>query len=281
MAMKKSDPKFCPIPFIQLQLNPLGHVSACCFSGEYQVGDIKDSTLVEIWNGDILRKWRREFLEGNIKICEKPMKNFECHKNYQHLVEFVDFNEVQKRMPIRLDLRLNGQCNLECVMCSVWTQPNQLYDSSDLWSIGPEKIFPFLKEVDMLGGEPFIQKDTFRFVDEVSKVNSTCTWSFITNCNYALNTFLKKKLDKLKLRSIHMSIDSLDPVTYSKIRQKGKLEKTLKTLNDYVVYRSDRAEVGKGFALFASMCVQKLNWREIPSFLKYCRIRQIVPIFQR
>src|SRR5439155_91000 len=82
-----------------------------------------------------------------------------------HLLGEIEIAERQQAMPRRLDLRLNGRCNLECIMCDVWRQPNELYDNSDLWTLGPEKIFPFLLEVDMLGGEPFIQRDTYRFID--------------------------------------------------------------------------------------------------------------------
>ena len=113
------------------------------------------------------------------------MKNFECHKMYTHLNPLAELTAVQKKHPRRLDLRLNGKCNLECIMCDVWSQPNGLYENSDLWTEGPEKIFPYLVEVDMLGGEPFIQKDTFKFIDAVSEVNKTCRWGI--SCKFSHN----------------------------------------------------------------------------------------------
>jgi cyclic pyranopterin phosphate synthase len=272
--------RFCTIPFLQLQLNPKGNVSACCFSGEYKVGDVQTSTIAEIWNNDEMRRWRREFMDGDIKICAAPMKNFGCHKMFHHLLGSIEIAEVQNVMPKRLDLRLNGRCNLECVMCDVWRQPNELYDHSDLWTIGPEKIFPYLVEVDMLGGEPFIQKDTYEFIDAVSRVNQTCTWGFITNAHYRLTPHITGHLDRIKLRHIHMSLDSLDTQTYSQIRLKGDLGKVLATVDDYVAYRKTRRAKGDDFVLFASMCVQRSNWREIPRFLDFCTERELQPLFQ-
>lgn len=271
---------FCPIPFLQLQLNPLGNVSACCFSNEYKVGDVKTSTVEEIWNNEKMQAWRREFLNNDIKICKSSMQNFECHKMYDHLRKEVTPTEIQKNLPRRLDLRLHGKCNLECVMCDVWRQPNNLYDKSDFWEIGPEKIFPFLLEIDMLGGEPFIQRDTYRLIDEVSRVNSKCTWGFITNAAYNFNDKIQSSLDKIKLRHIHMSLDSVRPETYPKIRLKGSYEQTFATVEAYVNYRKRREQTGPSFALFSSMCVQKENWSEIPEFLNFCRERGIKPLLQ-
>ncbi|PIP91237.1 MAG: hypothetical protein COW01_06190 [Bdellovibrionales bacterium CG12_big_fil_rev_8_21_14_0_65_38_15] len=281
-AVKKQmdEGTFCPIPFIQLELSPLGSVSACCFSGEYKVGDVADQTIEEIWNGEIIQTWRNEFLTGDIKICEKAIKNFGCQKNYQHLNHLVEYKVIQSKMPQRLDLRLNGKCNLECVMCDVWSQPNGLYDKSDFWSIGPEKIYPYLKEVDMLGGEPFIQKDTFRFIEEVSKINKDCTWGFITNCHYRISKQLRDGLDGLKIRHIHLSMDAITTKTYAAIRLKGDFERVLETVMDYVSIRNEREIQGRGFTLFASICVQRDNWHELPEFLNFCDKHRIQPIVQ-
>ncbi len=271
---------FCPIPFLQLELSPLGSVSACCFSGEYKVGDVANQSIEEIWNSETIQSWREEFLTDNVKICANPIASFGCQKNYQHLNELVDYNKIQTKMPQRLDLRLNGKCNLECVMCDVWSQPNGLYDKSDFWEIGPEKIYPHLKEVDLLGGEPFIQKDTFRFITEVLKVNKKCTWGFITNCHYKISKQLRETLDQLTIRHIHLSMDAISAKTYAEIRLKGDFERVKATVLDFVQMRNERAKHGRGFTLFASMCVQRGNWFELPAFLQFCDQNGLQPIIQ-
>ncbi len=271
---------FCPIPFLQLELSPLGSVSACCFSGEYKVGDVANESIEQIWNGEIIQQWRNEFLTGDVKICENAIKSFGCQKNYQHLNDLVDFKPIQTKMPQRLDLRLNGKCNLECVMCDVWSQPNGLYDKSDFWDIGPEKIYPHLKEVDMLGGEPFIQKDTFKFIEQVSSVNKECTWGFITNCHYRISKQLRDALEPLKIRHIHLSMDAISSKTYAAIRLKGDFDRVRETVLEFVSIRNERAKVGRGFTLFASMCVQRGNWHELPEFLQFCDDNGLQPIIQ-
>lgn len=277
----KDAPDFCPIPFLQLQMNPFGNVSACCFSGEYNVGNVNDSSIEEIWNGEKIRAWRREFIEGKPKICSSALQSFRCHENYRHLIPKVALSEFQDVLPRRLDLRLNGQCNLECVMCDVWRDPNGVYEQSDFWKIGPERIFPYLLEIDMLGGEPFIQRDTYRLIDAVSIVNPDCTWGFITNAQYNFNDRLRSTLDKIKLRHIHVSLDAIRPETYASIRKNGNFAMALRTLDAYIDYRRIRAvRDGKEFVIFSSFCVQRGNWRELPQFLNFCKEKRISPIVQ-
>jgi len=278
--MPTNNEKFCVIPFTQLQLSPMGNVSACCFANEYKVGSILDSSIEEIWNGEAIRAWRREFISGNIKICADPIKRFQCHKHYRHLEKHVVPTEYQNGPPLRLDLRLNSQCNLDCIMCHVKNQPSGLYENSDLWTYGSKQIFPNLIEIDVLGGEPFVQKDTFRLIDEILKRNSKCTWSFLTNCNYKFTGIVKRSLDRLPLRSIHMSLDAVNPETYRRIRRGGKHSLVFATVNSYVKYAKTREREGRPFSLFASMCIQIANWREISDFLFFCISMGITPVLQ-
>jgi cyclic pyranopterin phosphate synthase len=53
----------------------------------------------------------------------------------------MDVAEVMQSAPKRLDVRLNGKCNLQCVMCDVWSQPNGVYNQSDFWQYGRKEIF--------------------------------------------------------------------------------------------------------------------------------------------
>jgi cyclic pyranopterin phosphate synthase len=236
------------------------------------LGQVPQNGLDEIWNGERMRKLRREFLDGNPVSCRQQMKHVKCHKwsrrDYTHA---LPLKEVLPGGPLRLDVRLNGKCNLQCVMCDVWKQPNGLYDQSNFWSEGPEKIFPYLKEIDVLGGEPFVQSDTYRLIDEVSAVNRDCSWAFVTNGSYILGPQIKRRLDNINIRWLQVSLDSVNPATYPKIRLRGDLSKVLQTLNHYRDYCSERVKIGRGFYMLIAMCVQRLNWREIHEFLAFAR----------
>lgn len=277
------DPEqFCFYPFTQLLLQPTGVISPCCWNQDVVLGTVPQEKLSDIWNGQKIRELRREFLDGKPMMCRTQMRHVGCHRwSRRHDSPKIEqLTEQVSGWPRRLDVRLNGKCNLQCVMCEVWKQPNGLYDQSDFWTLGPEKIFPYLKEIDVLGGEPFVQADTFRLIDEVVAVNKDCQWAFVTNASYKFGPAIRRRLDQINIRWLQVSLDSVNPETYSKVRVGGDLEKTLAALNDYLNYAKERKDQGRAFKVTLSMCVQRLNWQEVGDFLAFAQYMNLHPELQ-
>ena len=57
---------FCIIPWIHLNTEPNGRVKPCCAYFGEEAGNLKDSTLEQIWNNKHLRSMRRSFLQNKI-----------------------------------------------------------------------------------------------------------------------------------------------------------------------------------------------------------------------
>jgi MoaA/NifB/PqqE/SkfB family radical SAM enzyme len=276
----EEEENFCYLPFVQLLLQPTGEISPCCWAQETVLGKLPEDDLNTIWNGPEIRRLRREFLSGEPVQCKSKMRQIGCHRiNRGPYTKSTDLSEIQQTGPRRLDVRLNGRCNLQCIMCSVWEQPNGVYDDSDFWRTGAKDIFPYLMELDVLGGEPFVQADTFRLIREVSAVNDTCTWAFVTNGNYNFAA-VRKHLEKIRLRWIMVSLDSVVPETYAKIRKGGSLLKTLSTIEGLIAFNEELKQQKRDFDFLISMCVQKDNWQEIEPFLTYCRFVGATPLLQ-
>jgi len=272
---------FCYYPFYQLVLHANGNLSPCCYNYEIIYDNISDNSFKDIWNSETVRKLRREFLESNPKTCQKKMSQLGCHRtSVRDFTNSMIQQEIMEFPPKRLDVRLSGRCNLQCIMCSVWKETSGPYENSDFWNIGKTEIFPYIYEIDVLGGEPFVQSETFRLIDAVHEVNTSCQWAFVTNGQYRMNSFIKSYLDKIEIRWIQVSLDSLVSETYSKIRLKGELSKALSTVENLLQYQEKRKTQGRPFQLLASMCVQILNWSEIEQFLNFSLENGIVPIFQ-
>jgi cyclic pyranopterin phosphate synthase len=258
---------FCIVPFTTLQLEADGNVNMCRQKGtEFSIGNIKDKTIEEIWNDKPIREIRKEFLDGKIKTCEKDIKYKKCNlcTENNEIFDEVEISEIQSGPILRLGFNINGKCNLQCQMCHVWQMPNDLYNDENFWNYAREKIFPTLREVELLSGEPFLQKDTYKLIDILSKQNPTCRWIITTNGHWKLNDKIKTDLDKILLRDIIISIDSVVPETYSKIRKLGKLEIVLKNLDEFITYEKSRRARGlKGFNIKINYLIQKDNWKEI------------------
>ncbi len=273
---------FCHIPFTTMILEPDGKVGSCRMKGsEFPVGEIRKQTLQEIWNGETIRAWRREFLSGDVKNCRNEVRHKACNlcPTYNWLLPETVAAEVQERAPIRLVLNLNGRCNLECRMCHIWQKPNGLYDELGLWG-EIEELLPGVREIELLSGEPFIQGDTYRLIELVSRVNPECRWTLTTNAHWKLNDTIRGALDKIHVRNLVVSMDSLNPETYSTIRRRGTLEVVQANLDRLIEYDESRALRGMPrLGLKINFLVQKDNWSELGDFHEYGK-RKGVEIFR-
>ncbi len=274
--------QFCLMPFVNIILEPNGSVGLCRHKGtEHSLGNLKEESWQDIWNGPLAQKWRQEFLSGKAKTCRKEIDEQGCNLCPQLGKMFPQENQQlspKVPLPLRLTANFNGFCNLRCQMCDVWELPNGFYTEDNFWTPARSELFPHLKEIDMLSGEPFLQQDTYRLIDEVSAVNGDCLWSITTNAHWNWNRKVESALDKIKIKNLILSVDSFDAETYHKIRTPGDLSKVLKTIDALLVYEEERLKQNKTpLHMNLNFLVQKDNWREIPNALHFCLSRNIHP----
>jgi MoaA/NifB/PqqE/SkfB family radical SAM enzyme len=267
---------FCIVPFTNIILEPNGSVGICRQKGnKFSIGNIKENSIVEIWNNELIRNWRKEFLEGKPSICKVDIKHEQCNRcpDNNKLLSHVEFSEIQRGPILKLTANFNGRCNLQCQMCDVWKLPNGLYDEINFWEPAKKEIFPHLKEIDMLSGEPLIQPDTYRLFDEVTAVNPECEWTITTNVHWKFNKKISDSFDKIKLKTLIVSIDSLVPEVYAKIRYPGKLSTALTALDEILNYRKTK----KSFDIHMNFLVQRDNWQEVFKAIDFCYKKEISP----
>lgn len=275
-------PDFCHVPFTTLILEPDGTVGSCRMKGtKFIVGDARENSLEEIWNGPRIREWRRQFLEGDVEFCKKEVRCNGCHlcPDYNALLPHVNAAEVQSRGPLRLGLNLNGKCNLECRMCTIWQEPNGRYDEMGLWP-KIEEMAAKVREIELFSGEPFIQKDTYRLIDRISVINPECEWTFTTNGHWVLNDKIKESLDRIRVKHLTVSIDSLLPEGYERIRRKGRLQVVSENLDRLIEYDRDRVARGlSSLNMKVTFAIQRENWREIGAFHDF-GVEKNLPVFR-
>jgi radical SAM protein with 4Fe4S-binding SPASM domain len=268
---------FCPVPFTTLIFEANGNVCMCRRKGaEFSIGDIRSQSIEEIWNGETLRSIREEFLTGNVTTCAKEIARDRCNisPGHSNLFEGLELKAHQTRPPIRITPNFNGRCNLECPMCHIWQFPNGLYDEVGIWQKLETDILPHLVEIDTFSGEPFVQKDTYRLIEMAARINPLIEWSFTTNGNWKFNSHVRTHLDKIRIKEMIFSIDSLDPERYAKIRKNGRLDLALKTFDDLIEYEKERLDSGKSPVGMSIMyTVQKENWMDVPTILEFIKLK--------
>jgi cyclic pyranopterin phosphate synthase len=273
--------KFCLMPFVNIILEPDGSVGLCRHKGtEHTLGNLKTSSWQEVWNGDKAQKWRQEFISGAPQECLKELAEQKCNlcPELGKMLPLVQKIDSAPSSPLRLTANFNGKCNLQCQMCDVWKLPNGNYTEDNFWSQAREDFFPNLEEIDMLSGEPFIQNDTYKLIEEVSRVNPNCLWSITTNAHWKLNQKITKALDSIKFKNLILSVDSFDHATYAKIRKPGRLDIVLDNIESLLSYQQGRINRGLGsLNINLNFLIQKDNWQEVSTAIDYCLERNIHP----
>lgn len=274
---------FCPAPFTTLIINADGKVGCCREKGtEHSIGNALESEIDEIWNGEAIRKWRQEFLTGNIETCKKELHDMSCNlfKHNMELLPHVEYSEYQAGPILRLSPDINGRCNLKCPMCIVWKKPNGKYDlKPNFWENLEANVLPHLKIMDPLSGEPFIQEDLYKIIRMTAKVNPECRWNFTTNGQWEMTQKIRDHLDMIKIDVISVSMDSVNHETYSKIRKGGDLQTLKRNIVSLIEYVKEREErTGERINIVLNFTLQSENAYELKSMFEYAQMVGLNPM---
>lgn len=244
----------CPLAKGQLYIHSSGKVAPCGFlQGRHWLGDLKDSTLNEIWEGEKSREFTELHQAGENKLCQQMQYKHHCHLLHPNL------NPHSERNLKKLDIMIDSHCNLKCIMCT-----NRSEDNHPLKEIAwpaIESVLPQIEEIELVGGEPLIIKESYDLMDLVLRVNPSIRWVITTNGHYNVSDKLLSYLKKINLYSLSVSIDSFDRDLFQRIRVNGDLDKTLATLKLY------QSEINSDY-LNINFLIQKDNYHELGKALE-------------
>jgi radical SAM protein with 4Fe4S-binding SPASM domain len=249
----------CLVPFNQLYIHSSGEVYPCSFvqnDPNFILGHIQEKSLKEIWNSDAARKLRdahQGILPG---ACKSNQQSFLCHK----VITRNGFNQTDLKLK-RLDIMLDSACNLTCIMCT------NIYDrtgglKSDYFWKNNDEVLSELNEIELVGGEPLISPHFERMVNLVSPINSKCEWRITTNAHYQITDNLLGNFQKINLKSISISLDSLVPGIFEKIRQRSQFDLVF---NNILKLKKSIPKIE------INMVVQTLNANEVTSLYMWTK----------
>lgn len=258
----------CSAPFNQLFLHSSGDVYPCCFlsnNEEMKIGDYTKSTLKDIFISSKLKSLQSDFIQGKSnKHCSHMQVSYVCDKQ-QHRIFDEDFKIN------RLDIMLDSFCNLECIMCTNIYDKTGGFQSPFFWE-NNDDTFKNLKEIEVIGGEPFISPLLSKIIDKVTSINSQCKWRITTNLNYKFNAKILNTIQNVNFEVFSVSLDSLNKFTFETIRKNSDFSLIMSNLESLKTIRKD---------LNINMVVQKLNFKEVFDFLHFTKKNnfKFCPIF--
>jgi radical SAM protein with 4Fe4S-binding SPASM domain len=270
----------CNAPWNNMYFNTQGRVAPCWKLPGFVDNWTPDRSINDIWNGEHFQKYR-DALSKNIfldrcKECKHEMDNdvWPLAKAYGELP--VNDNGY----PSMIELEVSNQCNLECIMCSPLLSNGlakkkgigdhrgflEPYNSSFREQL--KEYYPHLQELRFNGGEPFAQKLVLEICEDVAEICPELPISIATNGSI-MNKRVKHLLEICNIQ-INISIDSLIPEDYAKIRINGDLNKVMK---NFEIFREHCRKRDVTFSVMVNP--MRMNWREMPSFVDLCHEKNV------
>ena len=244
-----TDNSFCTLPWVNLSTDVNGSLRPCCKfaqpnpENEFQLPNMKDGRLDQLWNHVEFQKLRQSFLNGGRpKECQtcwdEEASGIQSYR--QSFLKYRDikppsiFTPITEYSPITVDLKLNNVCNLKCRICGpqassnfakeIEERFNVKLEGSDYWlqnkiiDTENEEIFkswiPELRHIEMTGGEPMTSPENLKILHMIGQSGYAQNISILINTN---GTFVNKKIIDALLKFKHVQIClSIDDI-YSRL----------------------------------------------------------------
>lgn len=265
--------KYCGRPWTHMYVGPDGVVKNCSWI-KFPVGNLGnlvDSTVEELWNGEKITQIRESIVDGSYKYCDEESCPLLCNDSLPDLSEEELIENVKEdslnNFPTEFNLAYDYVCNHACPTCrsEVFT-PDKVYKNK-IEKIESE-IQPYLKNATLImacgNGDLFASRSMLDMLSDVQPDDENCTILLETN-----GSLLKKKWDKVKhfeKYKIHAVVtpNSYIESTYTELT--GGIDSYKETM-DSLKFLSKLRLDNKVAKIKLNMVVQDTNFREIPSFV--------------
>lgn len=132
-----------------------------------------------------------------------------------------------------LRLSVTDRCNLRCFYCMPEEGIQYLPKKELLTYEEMERLVQVMaglgvSKIRITGGEPFVRRDLMRFLWEISNINDVKEIHLTTNG--VLTAPLVPELKAIGIKSVNLSIDTLDRENFKKITRRDELPKVLDCL---------------------------------------------------
>lgn len=243
----KNKPYVCSAPWTTLRFEFGGKITVCCMNESHNLGYYPETTPLKAWFGSKLKELRQSLMQFDFskgcQTCARFILNGMEHTSVIALQEDLGLGkDVGKPFPSQLIFQLHNTCNFECIMCGgVYSSSirknrdalpafNNAYDDNFL-----TEVLPFIKKtriIEFIGGEPFLIPINYKLLELIAEYNTKCKVDIISNGSI-FNSRIETILNKLTNTEVHISLDSINPETFSFIRRNGNLETVLTNISKF------------------------------------------------
>ncbi|MFI5195621.1 MAG: GTP 3',8-cyclase MoaA [Chitinophagales bacterium] len=141
-----------------------------------------------------------------------------------------------------LRLAVTDRCNLRCFYCMQedgieWLSKRELMTYEEMLRVCSLLVRMGVEKIRITGGEPFVRKDIMSFLFSLSKLNRLKQITITTNG--VLTAPYIPALKKLGIRSVNLSVDTLDRNRFFAITHRDEFPAVMGTLDELLRHEMD------------------------------------------
>jgi molybdenum cofactor biosynthesis protein A len=133
-----------------------------------------------------------------------------------------------------LRLAVVDRCNLRCTYCMpenglVWIKQNDLMTDEEMIRLCSLFTELGVDKIRITGGEPFVRKNCISLIENISNLKNLTDLSITTNG--LLTEQYIPQLKEFGIKSVNLSLDTLDEKRFFEITRRKSFDKVMKTLD--------------------------------------------------
>ena len=219
------DDVMCILPWIHMHPWPNGKTMLCCDSPwENHIGDLRENSLLEVWNSERMKQVRLNMLNGKkckecVRCYEKEEKGHDSLRvrsnrdwlepHWNKVANTNTDGSLDDLSIVYLDFRFSNVCNLRCRYCGPELSSNWYADAkASTFNISPterviqirkdvdnfmEEFDPMLEHIEQIywaGGEPIMMDEHWGIMNRLVEMGKTDIRIFY-NTNFTTLTYKK------------------------------------------------------------------------------------------
>jgi MoaA/NifB/PqqE/SkfB family radical SAM enzyme len=218
------------------------------------LGDVRRSSVGEVWNGPTITRLREDLNNGGSKFCGDCPLKLPLKKEETAPVRPIDAGPHPSRMYIECTAACNISCAQAC--CAPETGITRTRQAGmldfDLFKRAVDEVGGSLVRIDFFNyGEAFLHKRAVEMCEYV-KSRFPQIYLYTSTNGLALTDAQARRLVHSGIDEVTFSIDGATPETYVQYRQRGQFDRAIGTLR---VMTGEKRRSGRD--------VPFLNWRYI------------------
>ncbi|HEY7288198.1 MAG TPA: radical SAM protein [Vicinamibacterales bacterium] len=246
----------CSWPWSTLVLLCDGRMVCGCADpyGHRVLGDVRRSSVRDVWGGEIVTKLRGDLNAGGSTFCGDCPLKLPLKKDDAPTVRDVSAGHL----PSRLYIECTAACNISCAQacCAPETGITRTRQAGmldfDLFARVVDEAGPSLVRIDFFNyGEAFLHKRAVEMCEYI-KSRFPHIYLYTSTNGLALSEAQARRLVHSGIDEVTFSIDGATPETYARYRQRGRFDVALANLR---AMADEKRRSGRDLPF--------LNWRYI------------------